>query len=396
MTATTIIRDPAEVNTIRDTDTGGGEGEGESVSSSMCGLVADGIVQHTAVGVFILIFHLQSQAVVDVDDESTDKKFLLPQCGCRLRTFQQQEFLRASGVDTDRVSVMEGDSVTLNTGVQTNQQVDIRWYYNDICIAQINGDLNKTCTDVKCNEDNEIFRDRLKLDHQTGSLTITNITNTDSGEYTLQIFSSGDSETIFNVNVQGVSAAEIDEVKRNEGESVSFDPPVARKPNDVMLWYFNDTHITEITGNLSDICTDVQCNEDNERFRDRLKLDHQTGSLTITHTRNTDSGEYKLLMIFINSSFSITRVKRFNLTVIDVPDSGRSSGAGAGIVAVVLLVFVVVVAAGVIYYRRRQRHIAVPQSMQTIPMSATTIIRDPAEINTIIDTETGGEECVSV
>ncbi len=25
----------------------------------MCGLVADGIVEHTAVGVFILIFHLQ-------------------------------------------------------------------------------------------------------------------------------------------------------------------------------------------------------------------------------------------------------------------------------------------------------------------------------------------------
>ncbi|XDV23776.1 hypothetical protein PO909_028195, partial [Leuciscus waleckii] len=31
----------------------------ECVDVQMCGLVADGIVQHTAVGVFILIFHLQ-------------------------------------------------------------------------------------------------------------------------------------------------------------------------------------------------------------------------------------------------------------------------------------------------------------------------------------------------
>ncbi|KAK7136695.1 hypothetical protein R3I93_016900 [Phoxinus phoxinus] len=274
----------------------------------------------------------------------------------------------ASSVGSDEVSlsVMEGDSVTLHTGVQTNRQQDIRWYYNGIRIAKIIGDLTKTCTDVQCNEGNERFRDRLKLDHQTGSLSIMNTRNTHSGEYTLNIFSnSSNSEKIFSINVQGVSAAERDEVKKNEGESVTFDPAVARTPNDVMTWYFNDIHIAEITGDQSKICTDVQCNKGTERFRDRLKLDHQTVSLTITNTRNTDSGLYKLQINSINSSsFSISRVKRFSLNVIDIPDSGLSSEAVAGIVVVVLLV-AVAVAFAVIYYRQHKSHndrAPVPQS----------------------------------
>jgi len=118
------------------------------------------------------------------------------------------------------------------------------------------------------------------------------------------------------VCISGVSAAERDEVKREsvkEGESVTLHPGVIRKPSDVMMWYFNETLIAEITGDQSQICTDDQCKE---RFRDRLKLHHQTGSLTITNTTNTHSGLYKLQMIFINSTFSITRVKRFSVSVI--------------------------------------------------------------------------------
>ncbi|XDV23606.1 hypothetical protein PO909_028116, partial [Leuciscus waleckii] len=95
-----------------------------------------------------------------------------------------------------------GDSVTLNTGVKADQQGKTKWYFNDTRIAQINGDLSFICTDVQCNEDTERFRDRLKLDHQTGSLTITNITNTHSGEYKLQIINPN-SEKIFKVAVHG-------------------------------------------------------------------------------------------------------------------------------------------------------------------------------------------------
>ncbi len=102
----------------------------------------------------------------------------------------------ASGVET--VSVMEGDSVTLHTGVKTNLKGRIRWYNEGICIAQITGDQIKICTDAVCTER---FRDRLELENKTGSLIIRNISSTDSGLYHLQINSSN--EQIFSVTVQG-------------------------------------------------------------------------------------------------------------------------------------------------------------------------------------------------
>ncbi len=114
--------------------------------------------------------------------------------------------------------------------------------------------------------------------------------------------------------VSDVSAAERDEMKRKsvkEGESLTLDPGVMKNPNYLMKWYFNDVGIAEINGEFSKICTDVQCEDGDERFRDRLKLDHQTGSLTIMNISTTDSGVYQLEMK--SSRFSI--VKSFRVTV---------------------------------------------------------------------------------
>ncbi|XP_057181279.1 natural killer cell receptor 2B4-like isoform X2 [Triplophysa rosa] len=104
------------------------------------------------------------------------------------------------GVDADEVkSVMEGDSVTLHTHLTHIQTQDhILWMFGpqEKRIAEI----HKRSIDMF--DSNEIFGDRLKLDSQTGSLSITNIIITDSGLYKLHIISDrGTSFKRFSVTV---------------------------------------------------------------------------------------------------------------------------------------------------------------------------------------------------
>ncbi|XP_016107281.1 uncharacterized protein [Sinocyclocheilus grahami] len=82
------------------------------------------------------------------------------------------------------VSVMEGDSVTLYTDLTEIQKADlILWTFGSEStrIAQINRLVNK----ISIYDDvlDGRFRDRLKLDIQTGSLTITNTTTEHAGPY---------------------------------------------------------------------------------------------------------------------------------------------------------------------------------------------------------------------
>ncbi|XP_073699657.1 SLAM family member 5-like [Garra rufa] len=88
------------------------------------------------------------------------------------------------------VSVMEGDSVSLNTGVtEINEDDDVLWKFGagESPIAKISREDQIFSTFV--GPDGR-FRDRLKLDKQSASLTITNIATEHAGLYELQI--SGD------------------------------------------------------------------------------------------------------------------------------------------------------------------------------------------------------------
>jgi len=97
-------------------------------------------------------------------------------------------------------SVMEGDSVTLNSSLTEIQKGDvIFWRFGPSRIATTNGVKNM----IYDGPDGR-FRDRLKLDDETGSLTIMNITTNHTGVYEVEISGSNSSSTHrFNVTVYG-------------------------------------------------------------------------------------------------------------------------------------------------------------------------------------------------
>ncbi|XDV23699.1 hypothetical protein PO909_028163 [Leuciscus waleckii] len=106
------------------------------------------------------------------------------------------------GVFGDSVSVMEGDSVTLNTDItEITEEEDILWKYGDenslIAKISIETRVFSTYDDVPDGR----FRDRLKLDDQTGSLTITNTTTEHTGDYKLDISGAKRSSKSFSVSV---------------------------------------------------------------------------------------------------------------------------------------------------------------------------------------------------
>ncbi|XP_077081796.1 uncharacterized protein LOC143735480 isoform X2 [Siphateles boraxobius] len=96
------------------------------------------------------------------------------------------------------VSVMEGDSVTLNTDVtETQKYLLIQWTFRSTRIAEVS---RLTETNSTYDGPDERFTDRLKLD-QTGSLTITNTIISDTGLYKVTIVSRGSSYMSFNLTV---------------------------------------------------------------------------------------------------------------------------------------------------------------------------------------------------
>ncbi|XP_050951532.1 uncharacterized protein si:dkey-182g1.4 [Labeo rohita] len=216
-----------------------------------------------------------------------------------------------AGVDSEElklISVMKGDSVTLNTDVNEIQQyLLIQWMFGSTRIAEVN---RLTQTNSTYDGADGRFRDRLKLD-QTGSLIITNTRTTDSGLYQLNIVRQQTSYVSFSLTVCDV-ANEMKSVSVMEGDTVSLHSDVTETQKYLLVqWKFGSTRIAEANRLMQTSSTY------DERFKNRLQLD-QTGSLTITNTRTTDSGIYQLSIVSRETSYI-----NYNVTVYERSSSSN-------------------------------------------------------------------------
>ncbi|XP_067271107.1 pregnancy-specific glycoprotein 22-like [Pseudorasbora parva] len=249
-----------------------------------------------------------------------------------------------SGEETDEtLTVMEGDSVTLQTNLTEVLNDDtILWMFGpkDSVISQITRKRNLTSFFVT---DNRNFIGKLQVDQKTGSLNIRKTRIRHSGQYKLRISRQKTTIKIFNVIVSGMVGEThgVKSVSVTEGESVTLQTDFFKvEGDDLIMWWFGDKGI--LLAKIDVETNETSLNDDDERFRDRLKLD-QTGSLTIRNTKTEHSGLYEVQIRGSASS------QRFLLSVTDM---GLSRGIAA-IIAVVALLLAVVVPCVVIYYRRK-------------------------------------------
>ncbi|XP_057182309.1 uncharacterized protein LOC130549142 isoform X2 [Triplophysa rosa] len=256
------------------------------------------------------------------------------------------------GADADEVkSVMEGDSVTLHTHLTHIQSYSLTlWRFGDegVTIVRINRD-KIIYSDIPA------FRDRMVLDDQTGSLTITNSRPKHSGLYKIEINNStGTSLKKFRLTVYNspllieAEKGELKTVSVTEGDPASLMMEVVEiQRYDLIVWRFGDDGILIVKGDREDNKTTFS---HDETYGDRLELNYQTGSLTITDARITDAGLYK-------AKISGDRRAEYMRIILTVSASGVSSGGVAGIVIVVLMALSGAVGVFVFFYRRRTSEI---------------------------------------
>ncbi|KAK7136614.1 hypothetical protein R3I93_016835 [Phoxinus phoxinus] len=177
----------------------------------------------------------------------------------------------------------------------------IQWKFKNTLIAEINNRADRFA--VYDDVFDGRFRDRLKLDNQTGSLTVTHTTTEHAGDYKLLI---NRERKRFSLTVNGVFGDAVTSVSVTVGDSVSLNSGLTEiQKGEQIIWTFGSKGpLIAKTDGVNNMIPDG-------RFGDRLKLDHQTGSLTITNIRTTDSGLYE---VTISGSSSETK-HRFSVTV---------------------------------------------------------------------------------
>nr|XP_055072940.1 uncharacterized protein LOC129452888 [Misgurnus anguillicaudatus]XP_055072941.1 uncharacterized protein LOC129452888 [Misgurnus anguillicaudatus] len=215
-------------------------------------------------------------------------------------------------VFSDTVTVNEGDSVTLHTGVtEIQMDVVIEWMFghDQVLIAVI----NRAADTISLDGADVRFRDRLKLNNQTGDLTITDIRSEHTGVYKLEITGEKTTTKTFSVSVFGGTGG-VKSVSVMEGDSVTLHTDLTEIQRDEkILWLYERENTVLAQINRPAHIFFINPHFAKKRILPKLHVDHQKGDLTIRNIGAAQSGLYQVHII----SGMHTIHKRFNITVSD-------------------------------------------------------------------------------
>uniref|UniRef100_A0A671SED7 Ig-like domain-containing protein n=1 Tax=Sinocyclocheilus anshuiensis TaxID=1608454 RepID=A0A671SED7_9TELE len=213
------------------------------------------------------------------------------------------------------VSVIEGNSVALNTDVtETHENDDILWNFGveNSLIAEMNRKIGIFNT---YDGPDGRFRDRLKLDKQTGSLTITNITTEHAGLYKLEISGLKLSSKTFNVSVYARLPVPVissnssqcsSSSSSSSSSSCSLLCSVVNVGHVTLSWYKGNSLLSSIS--VSDLSISLSLPLEVE-YQDKNSyscvlnnpISNQTQHLDITQLCHTCAGTAALILVVIFS-----------------------------------------------------------------------------------------------
>ncbi|XP_056304490.1 uncharacterized protein LOC130216624 [Danio aesculapii] len=210
--------------------------------------------------------------------------------------------IKAHKAEMNSMSVTKGTSAVLQTDVtELHGDELIVWRFGDE--GKLLAKEDKETKNPPYYNTDERFRHRLELNDVTGSLTIKKMKDTDAGLYTVKI----------NSNEQIAYKKFIVTVKEHvqRGESVTLEPDTEIERDDEIQWTFGEkdeliAKMGKMTGETREITYP------GEGFRDRLKLDQKTGSLTIRNITIKHTGDFK---VKISNWRKITKTKNFSIII---------------------------------------------------------------------------------
>ncbi|XP_048015129.1 hepatocyte cell adhesion molecule-like [Megalobrama amblycephala] len=197
-------------------------------------------------------------------------------------------------------SVTEGESVSLNSSfTQIHRDEEIEWKFGDVLIASVMN--NKSVFYDESAEGR--FRDRLKLDHQTGSLTIINSRTTDSGLYTV----SRDT-TINTINLTVYARLPVPVISSNSSQnssssssSCSLVCSAVNVSHVTLSWFKGNSVLSSIRvsdlSSRSDLLLHLECVDDSYSCVLNNPIRNQTQHLNITQLCHTCAAVSRTVLI---------------------------------------------------------------------------------------------------